>query len=65
MKIPATTAVLATRCAHPESRKPGHRYCPACRAAYMREWRQKQKEERTRLRAIAERYEAEESAHGR
>jgi hypothetical protein len=30
-----------TRCTHPDSRKPGHRYCPKCHASYMREWRER------------------------
>jgi hypothetical protein len=58
-------APWAPRCTHPESRKPGHRYCKACRAAYMREWRQKQKDDLRRLRAIAERHETQEQDHGR
>jgi uncharacterized Zn finger protein (UPF0148 family) len=54
-----------TRCTHPESRKPGQRYCPACHAAHMREWRKQQKEELRRLRDIAERAGTQEQAHGR
>jgi uncharacterized Zn finger protein (UPF0148 family) len=56
---------MTTRCTHPESRKPGHRYCPKCHASYMREWRRQQREEQARLRAIAERYASQEQAYGR
>jgi uncharacterized OB-fold protein len=43
-----------TRCTHPESRKPGHRYCPKCHASYMREWRRLPRTRR--LHAIVEKY---------
>lgn len=41
------------RCSHKDARKAGDRYCPACRAAYMREWRARRKAKR--LHAVAER----------
>jgi hypothetical protein len=41
-----------SRCAHLDQRPAGSRYCRACRAAYMREYRTEQKLKQARLRRI-------------
>jgi hypothetical protein len=41
-----------SRCTHPDDRPAGSRWCRACRAAYMREYRLQQKLKDARLRRI-------------
>lgn len=43
---PSYGRATTSRCPHKADRKGGDRYCPACRAACMREYRQRVKDRR-------------------